>query len=83
MSTENWNVLSKVGSRGFRGRVDHTVDGSLTAQLFQHLGGTGEPISRLSDGDVKHELLDAKLPHGVRALVVSFRLCSSLDMCVF
>lgn len=54
----------------YRRFENHTVDGRLTAQLFQHLGGTGESISRLADGDVQHELLDAKLPHGVRALIV-------------
>lgn len=44
------------------------VDGGLTAELFEHLGRTGETITRLADGDVEDELLDAKLPHGVGGL---------------
>ena len=27
-------------------------DGRLTGELLQHLGGSGEPVSRLSDSDV-------------------------------
>ena len=42
-----------------------TVDRSLTAQLFEHLRGTGQSVTRFTNGDVKDELLDAKLPHGV------------------
>jgi len=49
------------------------VDRSLTRQLFQHLCSTGETIARLADRDVQDELVDAQLPHGVRALVVAFR----------
>lgn len=44
---------------------EHTVDRSLTRQLLKHLGGTGQSVTRLADGDVEHELLDAELPHGV------------------
>merc|ERR1712113_90549 len=36
------------------------VDGSLTGQLLKHLGGTSETITRLADGDVEDELLDAE-----------------------
>lgn len=51
-----------------------TVDGGLTGKLLQHLGGTGESITRLANGDVENELLNAELPHGVRALVLRFGL---------
>lgn len=44
------------------------VDGGLTGQLLKHLGGTGETITRLSDGDVENELRQAKLLHGVGCL---------------
>jgi len=44
------------------------VDRSLTAELFEHLGCTSETITRLADGDVQDELLDAELPHGVGGL---------------
>jgi hypothetical protein len=46
------------------------VDGGLTRQLLENLGGTSEPVTRLSDGDVEDELLDAKLAHGVGGLGV-------------
>lgn len=45
------------------------VDRSLTAQLFQHLGGTSQSVTRFTDGDVEDELLDAKLSHGVLGLL--------------
>lgn len=45
------------------------VDGSLTGQLLEHLGGTSESVTRLADRDVKNELLDAELAHGVGGLV--------------
>jgi len=35
-----------------------------------HLGGTGEAITALADGDVEHELLDLDLPHRVRLLLL-------------
>jgi hypothetical protein len=46
-----------------------TVDGSLTAQLLEHLGGTGKSVTRLANGDVEDELLDAQLTHGVGSLL--------------
>ena len=48
--------------------VDRTVDRSLTTELFQHLCGTSKSISRLSDGNVQHDLLDAQLLHRVGLL---------------
>jgi hypothetical protein len=53
-------------------RRAHTVDGSLTAQLFKHFGGTGESVTRFADRDVEDEFLDAQLPHGVAGLVALF-----------
>jgi hypothetical protein len=44
---------------------DRTVDGSLTTQLLQHLCGTSKSITRLSNGNVEDELLDAELLHGI------------------
>lgn len=66
---------SQVSDFGFRNRDifenegQRTVDRSLTAQLLQHLGGTGQSVTRLADGDVQDELLDAELPHGVLGLL--------------
>lgn len=56
-------------------RCKRTVDRSLTAQLLQHLGGTGQSITRLADGNVQDELLDAELPHGVLGLVGLQKSC--------
>ena len=57
-----------------------TVDGSLTAQLLEHLGGTSKSVTRLANGDVEDELLDAKLAHGVGGLGVG--LAVQLAFCV-
>lgn len=61
-------------TEGTDGVAGLAVDGSLTAQLLQNLGGTGQSVTRLADGDVEHELLDAQLAHGVCGLVLSVRL---------
>jgi hypothetical protein len=42
----------------------------LAAELLQDLGGSGETISTLSDGDVEDQLLDLDFPHGVRELLL-------------
>ena len=52
-----------------RCRSTHTVDWRLTAQLLQHLGRSCQSVTRLADGDVEDELLDAELLHGVVGLV--------------
>lgn len=54
------------------------VDRSLTGQLLEHLRGTGQAITRLADGDVEDELLDAELPHGVGGLGVGLPWLSVL-----
>lgn len=51
-----------------------TVDRSLTAQLLEHLSSASKSVTRLADGDVEHELLDAQLAHRVGGLVLGFRL---------
>lgn len=45
-----------------------TVDGSLTRKLLEHLGGTGESVTRFTNGDVQNEFLNLELPHGVAGL---------------
>jgi hypothetical protein len=49
--------------------LQHTVDGGLTRQLLEHLGGTGESVTRLADGNVQNELLNLQLPHGIVVLL--------------
>ena len=51
----------------------HTVDRSLTAQLFQDFGSTSETITRFTDRDIEDELVNAQLTHRVGALVFAFR----------
>ena len=41
------------------------VDWSLTAELFEHFGRSGQPIARLADRDVEDELVDAEFPHRI------------------
>ena len=55
-----------------RAETDRTVDWSLTRQLFEHLCGSGQSVTRLSDRDVEDKLLDAELLHGVAALLSGF-----------
>lgn len=38
--------------------------------MSEYLGGAGEAITALADGDVEHELLDLDLPHRVRLLLL-------------
>ena len=43
-------------------------DGLLSAELLEHLGGAGETIATLADGDVEDQLLDLQLAHHVLIL---------------
>jgi hypothetical protein len=67
-------------SRSTRDREEgcHTVDRSLTAQLFQYFRSTGQSVARLADRDVQDQLVDAQLTHRVGALVIAFRHLESL-----
>jgi len=38
--------------------------------MGEYLGGAGEAITALADGDVEHELLNLDLPHRVRLLLL-------------
>ena len=44
------------------------VDGCLTGQLLEHLGCSGQSITRLSHTDIEDELLDLEFPHRVVGL---------------
>ena len=46
-----------------------TVDGRLTTQLLKHFGSTSKSVSRLADGDVEDDFLDAEFTHRVCALI--------------
>jgi hypothetical protein len=62
------DLLVPPDTEGTDGVAGLGVDGGLTAELFEHLRSTGETITRLANGDVEDELLDAELPHGVVGL---------------
>ena len=63
------DLLVTADTEGTDGVAGLGVDGGLTRQLLEHLGGTGKSVTRLADGDVKNQLLDLKLPHGVVCLL--------------
>jgi len=65
------DLLVTADTEGTDGVAGLAVDGGLTAQLLEHLGGTSKSVTRLADGDVQDELLDAQLTHGVGSLVGS------------
>jgi len=46
------------------------VDGGLSRQLLEHLGGTSEPVTALTDANVQAELLNAEGAHDVLAPVL-------------
>lgn len=48
-----------------RERSTFGEDGVLATELLQHLGGSGETITALTNGDVEDELLHLDLPHWV------------------
>lgn len=69
------NLFVPSDTEGTDGVAGLGVDGSLTRELLQHLGGTGKPVTRLSDANVENELLDLELPHGVVVLSFSHCIC--------
>lgn len=68
------NLFVPPDTEGSDGVAGLAVDGSLTAQLLEHLCGTRKSVTRLADGDVEDELLDAELPHGVGGFGVGLRI---------
>lgn len=70
------NLFVPPDTEGSDGVAGLGVDGSLTAQLLEHLGRTRQSVTRLANGDVEDELLDAKLPHGVGGFGVGLRMLS-------
>ena len=43
----------------------HTVDWSLTAELFQHFGSTSESVTRFAYRNVQDQFVDTEFPHGI------------------
>lgn len=65
------NLFVTTDTEGTDGVTGLGVDGSLTGELLEHLGGTSKSVTRLSNGDVQNELLNAELAHGVGGLVLA------------
>ena len=55
-------------TEGTDGVTGLAVDGGLTGELLEHLGGTSESITGLSNGDVQDQLRQAKGSAGVLGL---------------
>jgi len=78
----NGDLLVTTDTEGTDGVTGLGVDGGLTGQLLQNLGGTGKSVTRLSDANVENELLKAQLAHDVGrglGLVFSGLFCFSVD----
>jgi len=59
------DLLVTTDSEGSEGVASLGVTGLLSGELFEHTGGTGEPISGLSDAAVKDELVNLDILHRV------------------
>lgn len=64
------DLLVTTDTEGTDGVAGLGVDGGLTRQLLENLGGTSKSVTRLTDRDVQDELGDAELAHGVARLVL-------------
>lgn len=65
------DLLVTADTEGTDGVAGLGVDGSLTRQLLENLGGTSKSVTRLTNRDVQDELGDAELAHGVAGLVLA------------
>jgi hypothetical protein len=52
-------------TEGTDGVASLGVDGSLTSELFKHLGGTSKSITGFTNANVENKLLETELAHGV------------------
>ena len=65
------DLLVTADTEGTDGVAGLGVDGSLTRQLLENLGGTSKSVTRLTNRDVQDELGDAELAHRVARLVLA------------
>ena len=61
--------------------VTFREDRLLASQLFQHLGGSCQSVTRLADTDVETELVDSELPHDILLLLFLLALVFVLKSC--
>jgi len=69
------NLFVAADAKSADGVTGLAVDGSLTAELFEHLGRSREPVTRLADGDVEDKFLDTQSAHGVGGVVLFLGHC--------
>jgi hypothetical protein len=73
-------ALPMTVSQSFGRGSTHTVNWSLTAQLFKHFGSSSKSITRFTDRDVENQFLDSKLSHGIARLVFRVTLTISVRL---
>lgn len=71
----NGNLLVTADAEGANGVSRLGENWLLSSQLLKHLGSASQLIARLTHAQVEAELLEMKLAHGVRLLLVCDRLC--------
>merc|ERR1711879_291157 len=64
----NGDLLVTLDREGTDGEAGLRLDGGLTAELLEHLGGTGKTISALTHANVEDQLVDLQLAHRVLLL---------------
>lgn len=63
------NLFVSSDTEGSNGVSSLGVDWSLTRQLFQDLGSSGQSVTRFTDRDVKDQLLDLQFTHSILSFV--------------
>lgn len=63
MQCYDFNITAKI-------ELTLGVDGLLVGKLFEHLGGTGESITRLTNATVDDHLVNLQLTHRVLCLLL-------------
>lgn len=61
----NGNLFVSSDTEGSDGVSSLGLDWSLTGQLFQNLGGSGQSVTGFTDGDVQDQLLDLQFTHNI------------------
>jgi hypothetical protein len=64
-SDVNRDLFVTTDTEGTDGVTGLGVDGSLTGQLFENLGGTSKSVTRFTNANVENQLLEAERTHGV------------------
>ena len=63
--TADGNLFVTTNAEGTHGVASLGEDGQLASQLFQHLGGTGQSITRFTNANVQAKLFNAQFTHDI------------------